>query len=68
MKLCPKCGGSKLLAAVCVNHTWIFNEGRGSLQANDYSDIFRKPDDNDKWCCTRCGYKAKGAKFKEVPV
>lgn len=65
MRKCPKCGGTKFYAPVQIERQIVVGENDECLDILDGGVIIHKPDNNDTWGCTRCGYKGPGSDFEK---
>ncbi len=54
--ICPYCGGRKFAVTAHVTQDWIVDEnGDWEETTNDCVEVTHHPDDNDVWCCDKCG-------------
>lgn len=65
-KRCPKCNGKRFLVTVHVTQTWLVDEDDEFIdRVTDCDEVTHRADDDDMWCCDKCGYEAVGREFNE---
>lgn len=54
--ICPYCGGRRFAVTAHVTQDWIVDEdGNWQETTNDCVEVIHHPDDDDVWCCDKCG-------------
>lgn len=54
--ICPYCGGRRFAVTAHVTQDWIVDEyGDWDETINDCVEVTHHPDDDDVWCCAKCG-------------
>ena len=66
MKICPKCGNTKFAVTAHFTQSWIVDENGNYIKTlQECEEVTHKPDDDDIWTCSQCGYDAAGIKFNK---
>lgn len=62
--VCPKCGNARFYVLAHIVQEWKVDE-YGNFQdvKAECTDVTHRPDDEDMWVCTNCGYDAAGNEF-----
>lgn len=65
MKKCPKCGNKTFEVNAHVVQGWLV-DGDGDFTAvtEDCVEVTHRPDNDDIWVCSKCGYDAAGSEFE----
>lgn len=65
IKRCPQCGAESFYVSVHVVQDWKVDSHGTFLEAyNECSEVTHRPDNDDFWECTNCGYEAPGGEFE----
>ena len=64
VKKCPNCGCGKFIVTAHVTQTWnVDDKGNWLETITECEEVTHKPDDDDMWTCSDCGYSGEGRVF-----
>ena len=67
MKRCPNCGNNHFYVTAHVTQDWIVDEDEDFVECtNECGEVVHRPDDEDIWTCTECGYTSSGDTFNVI--
>lgn len=59
--VCPVCGNDKFHVTTHVTQTWVVDsEGDFVEEVTSCEEVTHRPDDEDIWHCTHCGWSGSG--------
>lgn len=69
MKRCPYCGNNRFYVTAHVTQDWIVDENENFVECtNECGEVVHRPDNDDLWTCTECGYTSDGETFEVKPT